>query len=75
MDLQQANFVTEVTVVDPDTGGDVKVAIFKHQGTGGMFGIDASYLDQTFEDNESMIIPDIFYNDNFTNPTIELMQY
>jgi hypothetical protein len=40
-----ANYVNEITVVDPDTGGDVTITIFKHEN-GGMFGIDSSFLDQ-----------------------------
>ena len=42
----KAHFVKEITVIDPDTGGDVEVLIFKEEG-GGMFGVDSSYVDYT----------------------------
>lgn len=36
------------TVTDPDTGGEVTVCIVKLE-TGGMIGIDASFLENTEE--------------------------
>lgn len=38
-------YVTEVTVIDPDTGGEVVVEIWKDSVSGGMMGVDASYLE------------------------------
>lgn len=38
-------FVRQITVVDPDTGNDVKVEIYK-MDTGAMVGLDASFLEQ-----------------------------
>jgi len=51
-----AKFVKEITVIDPDTKGNVQIAIFKHEA-GGMFGIDASFLEQSEDD---ISIPDPF---------------
>jgi len=42
--LPVANLVTQVTVIDPDTDGEVEVAIYKEAKTGGMIGVDSSYV-------------------------------
>lgn len=39
----RTKFVKEITVIDPDTKGEVQVAIYKLE-TGGMIGIDSSYV-------------------------------
>lgn len=39
-------FIKTVTVPDPDTDGDVEVEIWKDNTSGGIMGIDASFLDQ-----------------------------
>jgi hypothetical protein len=50
--MNTAKFFQEITVKDPDTNLPVEVDLFKHEG-GGIFGIDASYLDQVAtEDGE-----------------------
>lgn len=49
--MSKAKFVTEITVIDPDTNSPVEVSIFKHE-EGGMFGIDSSYYTQVCEENE-----------------------
>jgi len=36
------------TVIDPDTGGEVTICVVKLE-TGGMIGIDASFLEQVEE--------------------------
>lgn len=62
--LHTAIFVKEITVIDPDTKGEVEIAIYKHEG-GGMFGVDSSFLDQVVntDDFDRPIIPDLFsYN-------------
>lgn len=56
--MNTAKFVKEITVQDPDTGGDVNLSVYKHQN-GGMFAIDSSFLDQMLEDEQDRI-PDIF---------------
>jgi len=55
--MNKAKFVKDVTVIDPDTLGEVEVTIFKHPN-GGMFGLDASYIEQELEeDNEITVDP------------------
>lgn len=44
----QPNYITTVNVTDPQTQGTVSVALFKSE-EGGIFGIDASYLENTDE--------------------------
>lgn len=39
----KAIYVNTVIITDPDTGNEVSVQIFKEE-SGGMFGVDASYL-------------------------------
>ena len=57
--MNTAKFVKEITVQDPDTGGDVEMEVYKHQG-GGMFAIDSSYLDQVHDDDTYPVVPDPF---------------
>jgi hypothetical protein len=54
----EAKFVTEISVTDPDTNGQVKLAVYKHEN-GGMFAMDSEYLDQCV-DEDSPVIPDPF---------------
>ena len=58
-----ARFITEVTVTDPDSKGEVGMSVFKHDQGQGMFAIDSSFLDQCFEDDEDPIIDDPFNKD------------
>jgi len=58
-----ARFITEVTVIDPDSKGEVEMSVFKHDQGQGMFAIDSSFLDQCFEDDEDPIIDDPFNKD------------
>lgn len=53
-----ARYVHEVTVIDPDSKGEVEMSVFKHDQSGGMFAIDSSFLDQCFEDDEDPEIDD-----------------
>lgn len=57
--MDMAKFVQEVTVKDPETLGQVDVAIYKHP-CGGMFGVDCSFLDQCTDDDENPVILDPF---------------
>jgi hypothetical protein len=50
----EAKFVTEVWVVDPETGGVVHVGIYKHQN-GGMLGVDSSYIEQVIPEDSDVI--------------------
>ena len=52
--IQKAKFVKEIVVKDPDTGNLIEIEIYKHEN-GGMFGVDSSYLDQKFGDEEGSI--------------------
>lgn len=56
-DKATAKLVNEITQIDPDSGLPVEIDIFKHEN-GGMFGVDASYLDQCFDDDQNPIIND-----------------
>lgn len=58
--MNTAKFVTEITVIDPDSGLPVEIDVFKHEGSGGMFAVDASYLDQCFDDDTDPVINDVF---------------
>lgn len=53
--MKTAKFVREIT-------------IYKHQN-GGMFGIDSSYIEQAFDDDE-IKIPDVFREQNFIGVTL-----
>lgn len=52
--MKTAKWVADVTVIDPNTLGDVEVSIFKHEN-GGMFGIDASFIDQVLEEGNERV--------------------
>lgn len=57
--MTKAKLVKEITVVDPDTKGEVQLTVYKHEN-GGLFAIDSSYLDQNFDDDKYPVIPDPF---------------
>jgi hypothetical protein len=57
--MKTAKFITEITIIDPDSGGDVLVSIYKHENDG-IFGIDSSYIEQVIEDDDEFKIPDVF---------------
>lgn len=42
--MKAAKYITEITVTDPHTNAPVEVAIYKDIQSGGMFGVDASFL-------------------------------
>ena len=48
--IHVAEYVKDIVIQDPDTGGDVDVTIFKHQN-GGLFGMDSSYLEQVAQES------------------------
>lgn len=58
-----AIFVQEITVIDPDTKLPVEVAIYKHEQSGGMFGVDSSFIEQNFDEDENPTIADPFNNE------------
>jgi len=59
--IHVANYIKDIVIQDPDTGGDVEVTLFKHQN-GGIFGMDASYLEQVAEESTggNPVVPDPF---------------
>lgn len=57
--MNEAKFVTQVIVVDPDTKGTVQLDVYKHEN-GGMFAMDSSFLEQNFEDDTDPVIADPF---------------
>lgn len=69
INMKTAKFVQEITVIDPDTNENVQLSIYKHQN-GGMFGIDSSYLEQAFDDDDEIKIPDVFREYNFIGVTL-----
>jgi hypothetical protein len=57
--MKKAYFIKEITVIDPDTKGEVELEVYKHEN-GGMFAVDSSFLDQVArtDDYDRPIIPD-----------------
>ena len=55
-----AEYVKEISVIDPDSKGEVAMCVFKHNESGGMFAVDSSYLEQCFDDDTDPVIPDPF---------------
>lgn len=66
--ILSATFVQEITVIDPDNKSEVKISIYKHDSSVGMFGIDSSFIEQNFEDDDIPTISDPFNN----NAIVEL---
>jgi len=63
--MNTADYVTEITVIDPDTLAPVAVAIYKDRESGGMFGVDCSYT-LTLSENDPV-------NNPFNGNEIELV--
>lgn len=61
--MNTAKFVLDIKVIDPDTFGEVDVTIFKHQN-GGMFGLDASYIEQVLEEDHEITLDPFEVNSN-----------
>jgi hypothetical protein len=63
--MTKAKYVKEITVIDPDTNGEVELAVYKHEN-GGMFAVDSSYILQVADEdeNDNAIIADVFNKDN-----------
>lgn len=47
----EAKYIKEIKVNDPDTGGVVHLALYKHMN-GGMFAMDSSFIDQVPDEDE-----------------------
>jgi hypothetical protein len=52
--MTKATYVKDFTVTDPENGGEVEMTLFKHED-GGMFAIDASFIDQVLDDEDPFI--------------------
>lgn len=57
--MRTAKLVKEITVIDPDTTGEVRLTVYKHEN-GAMFALDSSFLDQCYEDEIYPVIRDPF---------------
>jgi hypothetical protein len=57
--MKTAKLVQEITVIDPDSKGDVQLTVYKHEN-GGMFAMDSSFLDQCCDDDSYPVIQDPF---------------
>lgn len=42
--MNKADYINELTVIDPDTKNPVEVALYKDRESGGIFGVDSSYI-------------------------------
>ncbi len=49
--MNSADYIKGITVIDPDTNAPVDVEIYKDRESGGMFGVDASYILTLSEDD------------------------
>lgn len=54
-----ASFITQIVVTDPDTGAPVEMEAWKDPTSGGLFAIDASFLDDVAEEIPSPFNPHI----------------
>jgi len=70
--MRKAYFVTEISVIDPDSKGQVELSVYKHEN-GGMFAVDSSFLDQVVntDDFDRPIVPDPFSDSGVEEGTIE----
>ena len=46
MNKPETIFIKEIMVTDPDTGSQVPVEIHKDKHSGGIFGVDATFIEQ-----------------------------
>ena len=51
--MNQAYWVTEITVEDPETRLPVELSVYKHQN-GGMFAVDSSYVEQVLGSDDDV---------------------
>lgn len=54
--MSDAKYVGEITVQDPDSKLPVELTIYKDELSGGMFGVDSSWIDQCDES----VLPSLF---------------
>lgn len=58
--MTKAFFIETITVTDPDSNAPVELEVYKDEQSGGLFALDASYLEQDVVNNE---IPSPFNKD------------
>ena len=59
--MNKSTFIKEITVIDiTDNDLEVQVCIFKDNKTNGMFGVDSSYIEQIFGNDEPVIVKEPF---------------
>jgi hypothetical protein len=51
-----AKYTATCEVIDPDTNGIVRVRMYKDPVSGGMFGVDESYVEYLVENNERVFL-------------------
>jgi len=61
--MNSAEYVKEVTVIDPDSKGEVAMSVFKHEN-GGMFAVDSSYIVEVLPEEGDCWIPDPFSDEH-----------
>jgi hypothetical protein len=54
-----AKWVSKITVIDPDTKGEVELEVYKHPN-GGIFAIDSSFLEQCTDEDIYPLVADPF---------------
>ena len=57
--MNKSRLIQQIDIIDPDSGGEVNVCIFKHEN-GGLFGLDASYIEQVLDEDGDAFIADPF---------------
>jgi hypothetical protein len=57
--MNKAKFIKIITVIDPDSKGEIELSIYKHEN-GGMFAMDSNFLDQCCDEDTYPVIPDPF---------------
>jgi len=57
--MRTAGLVKEITVIDPESKGEVQLSVYKHEN-GGMFAMDSSFLEQCHDSDTYPVIRDPF---------------
>ena len=73
--MNNAFLIKEITVIDPDTKGDVRISVYKHSN-GGIFAIDSSFIEDsiTTDEFDRVIIPDPFGDVNDSTECVVLFE-
>ena len=69
--MTKANYVKDFRVTDPENGGEVEMTLFKHEN-GGMFALDASFIEQVL-DEDNPVIPDPLSDNTDIAPVVYLI--